>query len=480
MPQSDRTRPSRARFRPVDPLLGHASIEGASAFVNRFLATEWVTFTQTDPRRQLMPTFRIGSPQAQYFYDPHFANHVFRCLLRLLRLVVCLVNDTCPMSRIASGYSFEEYFNSDRANMVGGLPDYLPNPNLDREVHNPLLGNHAWDEAIARYAAVQKLSMQLIQFLSDAWDMYGYLDDELDHTGRMWDFDRLFAPAADLGRINAATTNGSTINLSRSTWDALHGRTDRPIRDCVQPNMFYNVHGERPMTPVPAYIDDVDEGNHEELPVTPPPLYRDLLDNGESSSEASASSPYPSPVSSVDLGPAAVDSSSTDSPPIATVDPVLLQVREASPNPSTTNEEQPGEFGAVANANYHRARVADEDIANNIPGLLTPKEEIYYDIGYEDGREEIMEQIQKVIYDSLAHFPVPPLAVPVDPRHRSGSATPREATSAQNVEEFDHAIDEDDEEVDQLTGDDVGSLALIPHPIYGPGAANALVPYRRN
>jgi hypothetical protein len=139
------------------------------------------------------------------------------------------------MTLVAGGASFDENIVMKRAKKVGTLPEYIPNANLDKSMYNPLLGSYTYVEAISRALDVQRLGTDLSTFISKAYDKFGpgsnpYHDPE--DPNFMWDFDRLFAPAADHGYINS-TIPGASAVVSQSIWKALKDPNGGDIRHCL-------------------------------------------------------------------------------------------------------------------------------------------------------------------------------------------------------------------------------------------------------
>jgi hypothetical protein len=172
---------------------------------------------------------------------------------------------------------------------------------------------------------------------------------------------------------------------------------------------------------------------------------------------------------------------------------VLDQVRESDSLTKNDNDSKQN-GGFFAKSNYVTAALPPEGIPAE---LNDPDDNFHYACGYYYGRERgiefgeargrnegiqigragLMAQLQGLINQSITNRDIHPVAIEIESDSSSECedtdmdyGTPREGSP----------FHLDDEEVDQLDNDEVGPLALIPHPIYGNGANSALVLSRRN
>ena len=231
---------TKSIHRSVQPDIAVPQLKNATPFINRFLAAEWVTFTQVNPADELMDVPQISNPYPLKAFDRTYAKHAFRCLLRVIRLTIRLLHDKCPMVRVAGIASFDEEVLLRRARKVEDLPDVIPNINLDKNVHNPLIGSYCRMEAMERAFDLNNLGKRFIIFLSKAYDKFGpgsdaYHDPEDPHFS--WDFNRLFAPAADYGYINS-TIHGTALVVTQPVMNAITDENNDQIRSCFPAHIF--------------------------------------------------------------------------------------------------------------------------------------------------------------------------------------------------------------------------------------------------
>jgi len=298
--------------RAVQPELAVPHLSEGSPFINRFLAPEWVTFTQAKPSKELIEVPRILAGPTQFAFDPVYAKHTFACLLRVVRLTLLLLHGDCPMTEVAGGASFKETIVFYRADKVGLLPEYLPNGNLDKDHHNPLLGHHSFDESLARADAVNNIGRQLIHFLGTAYDKFGpgspeYHDPE--DPGFSWQFDRLFAPAAEHGYINSTIPGAASI-IPHSLWTSLPCFDSGLVRRCFSVNAIQKIAPEKLL-----------ESDEEDM------LEPESYQKASTGPSTEPSSPSISPFNSLDYPPG-IDTSSD-----ASVEVKLSEPFRRSPTP---------------------------------------------------------------------------------------------------------------------------------------------------
>lgn len=222
--------------RGIEPNFAIPSLRNGTPIIERFLAQEWITFNQANPRHQLTEATQLRVNEPLYSFDRLYARHTFQCLIRVIRLVQCLLHDDCPMVQVAGGKSFQESIIRHRASKVGYLPSIIPNPNLDSEAHNPLTGCYTRNEALDRANDVNRLGVILANFLSDAYDKFGpgsepYEDPE--DPDFAWDFERLFAQGTDNGYLNGSHT-GNSLAVTRSLWNGFKECNNTYLRNCFQ------------------------------------------------------------------------------------------------------------------------------------------------------------------------------------------------------------------------------------------------------
>jgi hypothetical protein len=142
------------------------------------------------------------------------------------------------MVRVAAGLSFNEDIAKERATLIGGLPEFTPNPNLDRDMYNPYAGSFSIEEILKRAEENTKLGTELIGFLNRAYNHWGDIPFDPYHPDRVpVDFSRLFAEASNFGFINAINNPAGFVPISQSIWNVLRSEDHPQFRNCFHPSI---------------------------------------------------------------------------------------------------------------------------------------------------------------------------------------------------------------------------------------------------
>jgi hypothetical protein len=197
--------------RPVPSWLGVPSIIGATPFINRYFALEWVAFTQVKPEDYIQPAYNVLDQSTAFSIEPHFALQLSGALAHVIRTANALTNKTSVMVEFVNGFTFNERYRPSRVDQIGELPDNLPSANLDRERVDLLTGIYSRDEAIARIKAAQQIGIKVLIYINRAFVRFYPSGD--------WNFHAVLAPAGNYC-VNA-TIPGAAIVITNATWSHL-------------------------------------------------------------------------------------------------------------------------------------------------------------------------------------------------------------------------------------------------------------------
>jgi hypothetical protein len=250
--------------RPVPPELGHPALEGIPPFIRHFFTAEWIVADRSNPAEYVIRGYSV--PVANGYSEPGFVffntykEFLWNSLLDIVRSISCLINKRSPMVEVSNGFAFNEDFNKERLDMVGGFPEGLPSPNFSKSELNFLNGTFTLDEAVTRAKNIKKSLKDSILFLNRAYDLFGQSDE--------WDFHGILSHANN-GCINA-TKMGSAMLVSANMWHIL-ADSDNHVADSIL-NYGVNV--------TTSYHEDSDLSSDEHLSQPSPPLH----DNSPSTS----------------------------------------------------------------------------------------------------------------------------------------------------------------------------------------------------
>src|ERR1700754_4310711 len=217
--------------RAVPAGLAVSKLADATPLVNRFFGPEWVILTQASPTDFLTPAYTVHSHEEDgvtFFHN--YRDFMWKSLLRLVRVAVCLVNNTSPMVDPTNGcYSFDDEFNPARFNLIGMMDESckFPNANSDEKT-NPLAGTFTQEEAISRAEAISRQGQKVIELLNQAYDKFGHTLD----PSNTWDFDQALR-SADNHHFNA-TIPGAALLVNNKTWDFLRDPKSNFVEEVIR------------------------------------------------------------------------------------------------------------------------------------------------------------------------------------------------------------------------------------------------------
>jgi hypothetical protein len=191
--------------------LGVPSIIGATPFINRYFALEWVVFTQVKAEDYLQPAYNVLDQSTAFAIEPNFGLQLSGALAHVIRTANALTNKTPVMVEFVNGFTFNERYRPSRVEQIGELPPNLPSANLDRERIDLLTGIYSRDEAIARIKAVRSMGVQVLIYINRAFVKFYPSGD--------WNFHAALAPAGNYC-VNA-TIPGAAIVITNATWSHL-------------------------------------------------------------------------------------------------------------------------------------------------------------------------------------------------------------------------------------------------------------------
>jgi hypothetical protein len=200
--------------RPIPTDLGVPQLEGATEFVRRFFAREFVLAYQFKPEHHVIRRFDHVKLKDVYTLNDVFVRQGYEALLRTGRSAVALVADAYPFAEVGGRYTFSVPIPQDRVLDIGGFPSLLPD--LNRENDNPLAGSFDTELDLLRTAhQVQKYIKKFVKFIERAYNKKGQSTDANDP----WDFNDVLAVATDDG-LNACFPGAASLYRA-DAWQAL-------------------------------------------------------------------------------------------------------------------------------------------------------------------------------------------------------------------------------------------------------------------
>lgn len=217
--------------RPVPPGLGREPIDGAPPIINEHFRLEWAVATRSN-----IPQLILHMGNGQFTIDPHFAQLVTRCSLRVLNFCLSLVNNRCPMAEIGSLYCFDTSFDLDRANSVPGFPAHFANLNVERDILAPPRTRSSWPECIHQLTQMLNRLELGLQYISNLFDVHGE-DTHLLEDGNDWEWARCLSATGGYAHVNAIFPD-AILTLPRPLWDALSDVSNITVRSLVHPSIL--------------------------------------------------------------------------------------------------------------------------------------------------------------------------------------------------------------------------------------------------
>jgi hypothetical protein len=398
--------------------LGRDRFNEASKFLSKFFPVEWKIFALTSVEKYLRRISK-GDNLALYQFEDDFANLAYNCLLTVAQKASCLLTGQSPLVPPGDPFCFKDTFSKDQFEAVEGFPEILPQINVEGNEHNLFHGVFTKDRAIEHGEDLQRLGKKLLTYINHAWNKKGGNDNPND----IWNFKQVLRPAAD-NYINACIPGNAKI-VSPETWSLLYGNEDT-------------------LEKLDSELSSEDE-NTSSKSFYPHPMVQEAI------TKEAPNTPAPSPVGNKA--------------------PKLASVGEGKNEPASCDGK---EYSTKANSTpTPRLTINSEgDIkVEDVP----PKVNSVYEQPHEFNKQ--------VLYSKAAFVPSIH-GIPLDPDcpcglyhshlstfthgcfHNDGNLF-NEAFNTPPVQSKTNFALENGEE----------SRALIPHPIYGRDAQNALIPY---
>ena len=464
--------------------LGIARLINASKFIARFFPVEWKLCVLTDPERYLI-NVNPGELPKLYEYDETFANLVYNALLRVTRSACCLITGQSPMVVPGSGFSFIEEFPQDRLQEIGGFPEYIVNINLDGPEHNLLHGTYTKNDALVRCRALTRNCHDIILFLNRAHNLKG---DKHDPNDR-WDLSRVLLPANNQ-KVNACIPGAAKI-FTPEQWAEITKSVT--VNDGEDSTVSSDDDLNRP-TPPPR-------------PNAPPPTSPVIPDIIVPASPTVPEPPAPTPVNNTceELGtPDLGKFFNTDEPPVTTVNPVDTLTNNS--DNSATDPIINSVANTVTNVSTNGSDSGDHLIAGGDPHdeLIYVDDPVDPEVIDAHSRYIAAQEFIPLVNGKPVHEDCP-CGLYNDLLDAFAYGRSRDDYFQANGNNINNPIDVDCEDsnhpssfhVQPTIGDvgastsggviseeimdngreDITSRALIPHPVYGKDAQNALVKY---
>jgi len=249
--------------------LGKTRLINASKFIARFFPVEWKLCVLTNPEYYLAQANPGGTPDF-YQFDETFANLIQNALLRVTRSACCLITNQSPLVEPGSGFSFVTDFPEERLQEIGGFPEYIININLEGPEYNLLQGRYSKHDALLRCRILTRNCQEVILFINRAYNLKGDKHDFEDG----WNFAKVLLPANNR-KINACIPGAAKV-FTPEQWAQIQQEDNTDGEDS---NLSSGDDINRPSpapraavsSPAPPAIPEVNPINSPHIPETPAP-----------------------------------------------------------------------------------------------------------------------------------------------------------------------------------------------------------------